>query len=151
MSDLKEQIESFEFDESEKRTNDPDPIRVTNIGDDETMEVFVNDGKKPLSEAEVKAQVLSEIAEDKKIQQVDLDDFVVKEVVSAVAIEPIVLFIKFDHQKESEDPIGVPGFYDKENFLFFQLDGSPVPCKGFDGKFRDFLLRKMASPDAGVV
>lgn len=151
MSDLQDQIDSFSFDDEDKKIRLPEPIRVTHIDQDETMEVFVNDGKKPLSEAEVKAQVLSEIAEDKKIQQVDLNDFVVKEVVSAVAIESIVLFIKFEHQKETEDPIGVPGFYDKENFLFFQLDGSPVPCKGFDGKFRDFLLRKMASPDAGVV
>src|ERR1035437_756866 len=151
MSDLDEQIESFTFDEEDEKIKLPEPIRVTNIGDDEMMEVFVNDGKKPLPESEVKAQILNEIAEDKKISEVNLDDLTVKEVVSAVAIEPIVLYMKFEHQKESEDPIGVPGFYDKDNFLFFQLDGSPVPCKAFDSKFSDFLLRKMASPDSGVV
>ena len=119
---------------------------------------FVIDGNEQSNDApmqEIKApqgaqeEVSDEMSEEKenRIENRPLESYVVKRVMGAIKLEPLVVFVEVEGEEEGE-VVGVPGFYDSTNDRFVLLDGSPVPSKEFDIKFKEYVeLKKTEKKD----
>jgi len=79
--------------------------------------------------------------EELSIEDVNLKSINVERIVGTANLTPIVLYMKV---KEDDEPIGVFGFYDAENKIFVNLDGSPVEANGFEKAWKEFLENRRA-------
>lgn len=107
---------------------------------------FITDGAEKSTDAPFLTSPEDSIKEpdedENRIENRPLDSYTVNKVVGAIKLEPLIVFIEVNG-KEDNEAVGVPGFFDSTNERFVLLDGSPVPSKGFDKKFSEYVkMRK---------
>ena len=81
----------------------------------------------------------NEISDKPGIQDFDYSSMIVEDVVDVSELQPWVVYVKF---KDMDQPVGIPGFFDKSNIMFIPMDGNVSPF-GFENAFNKFLLRKI--------
>ena len=76
---------------------------------------------------------------DPKLKEMHLEDYYIHNISGISDLKPMVVHVEAGDETTVTDQMGIPGFYDDRSETFFLLDGTPVPAKMFDEKFKHFL------------
>jgi len=130
--------DSFDFEEEKRITIIEEKKDSLELIEPKSSEI-----EEPINLSEdIKKEEKIEKIDDIEIKDVNLGEYEVTEIVSAISIEPVILTLKVK-KEDKENTIGIPGFIERNNAKFYSLDGNILNMKEFDKNFYYALLKNI--------